>query len=233
MFKYVIRESAPEYIDFDFEDYFDYYTATGEEDFNKTVFIVPTRHHKGFNGEKWEEIVEQADGIAGGFSEVGGKYATWDSYKECMEDFGVPYTPHKCHLLKELVKSADLYRAEDVAAFLSITTGKKWEVRSARGYCQGDYAEIVFCVEEYTDKEIDIFGDYYLGCFKEFCVITLDEYGDEVETVWGYYVTDTEAWEDEDYKKAVCNMEGIAEDEARLEMIDGSNTYTAYTYRVA
>lgn len=228
---YIIRESEPHYIDFDFSEYFAFDKITGEEDFNATVFFVGNRDYIGYNTEKWEEIVNKAENIMDGFLEIGGKYATYNSYKECMEDFEVEYNPHKCHLLRKWAEYARSERTEDIAEFLSIITGKKWEARTARGYSQSEWIKIVFCVEEYTEKEIKVYGDYYLGCFREFCVITLDEYGDEVETVWGYYVTDTEAWKDEDYKKVVCEREGISEDEARLEMIDGS--YTSYTYRTA
>ena len=37
---YIIRESAPHYIDFDFSEYFAFDKLTGEEDFNTTVFFV-------------------------------------------------------------------------------------------------------------------------------------------------------------------------------------------------
>ena len=233
MIKYVIRECAPQYIGFDFAESFGDF-IDGHEDFNKTVFFVPNREYCGYNAEKWEEIANKADNIIDGFMEMGGKYATYDNYKECMEDNDIAYNPHKCRLLKEWVASdPDTRYPETVARFLSIVTGRAWDLTTAKGYCQGDYSVCVFCASEYTKKEIDIFCDYYMGCFREFCVIFLDENGEEEDTVYGYYVTDSEAFRDEEYKKAVCEMERISEDDARLEMIDGETIRTEYTYRVA
>ncbi|HHX71168.1 MAG TPA: hypothetical protein GX708_24375, partial [Gallicola sp.] len=61
----------------------------------------------------------------------------------------------------------------------------------------------------------------------------LDENGEEDYTVWGYIIADCQAWKDEDYKRLVCEWACIPEEEARLEIIDGSKSYTSYTYRTA
>ena len=71
-----------------------------------------------------------------------------------------------------------------------------------------------------------------MGAAKEFEVIDLDEDGNEVDNCGGYIVADSQAWRDEEYKRLVCEWAGIEESETQLEMIDGSHTYTKYTYRV-
>lgn len=72
-----------------------------------------------------------------------------------------------------------------------------------------------------------------MGCGKEFCVIDVDEDGNETDKCYGYIIADCQAWKDEDYKRLVCEWAGIDEEETRLEMIDGSTTQTIYSYRVA
>lgn len=160
-----------------------------------------------------------------------------------MKEYGIDYNSRKCHALKEWAKAADVAEPETVAAFLTITTGKKWDVSSAHGYCQGDYVEIVYCPEFYPDGVIK-YGEVWLGCAKEFCVIDVEDYQEpeeeggeptytEADSCYGYIVADCEAWRDEDYKRIVCEWAGINEEETRLEMIDGSKTRTVYSYRVA
>lgn len=65
-----------------------------------------------------------------------------------------------------------------------------------------------------------------MGCGKEFCVIDVDEGGNETDECYGYIIADCQARQDEDYKKLVCEWDGINEEETRLEMIDGSTTQT-------
>lgn len=64
--------------------------------------------------------------------------------------------------IERMAKNADERDADSIADYLTITTGKEWKVQSAYGYCQGDYAEIVYCPERYKDgvKEYgDVFSD--------------------------------------------------------------------------
>ena len=79
---------------------------------------------------------------------------------------------------------------------------------------------------------------------KEFCVIEIEDYQapetedeeatyTEKESCYGFFVADCEAWKDEDYKRIVCEWEGIDPEETQLEMIESSRTTTIYTYRTA
>ena len=153
------------------------------------------------------------------------------SYKNIMVQYGIDYNPTKCHKLKVWAEQADEDSPEDVAEYLTITTGKKWAVSSAYGYCQGDYVEMVYCTEHYDD--VRPYGEVFLGAAKEFCVIDLDDDGNEQDSVYGFVVADCQARTDEDYKRLVCEWYGCDEDEAQLEIISGWHTYTTYDYRIA
>lgn len=242
MIKHIIREVEPDACDFRFFFEDDGLTeAAGDYCYN--LFIIGDRHTATFNGKEYENIQYNIDHILDGFQDVEEKnpygYAT---YKEVMRDWYIDYTPRKCHALKEWAKNADSSDMETVADYLTITTGKKWKTMGVTGYCQGDYVDVLYCEGFHTEETAKIYGEIWLGCGKEFCVIDVEGYAEgedgepeytEVDSCYGYIIADCQAWHDEDYKKLVCEWAGINEDESRLEMIDGSHTYTHYSYRVA
>lgn len=233
MKKYIIREVTPEACEFGFYFDDDGLTEAGG-DYCNNLFIISNDGYgriSGFNIEEYKRVQDQAENIINEFSRIGG-WNGYSSYKEAMEDFGIPYTSRKCHLLKEWAKDADERKPEDIAAFLTITTGKTWTTASAHGYCQGDYVEMVYCPEHYKDG-VKAYGEVWLGAAKEFGVIELDENGEEIDSCYGYIVADCQAWKDEDYKRLVCEWACIDPAETQLEMIDGSYTTTHYNYRIA
>lgn len=233
MGKFIIREVAPECCDF--SSYFDGdgFSAHGG-DYCYTLFIVPTCDDRGFNADEYASVQRQAREILDDFEALRGEgwYApAFGNYKECMEYHGIAYNPRKCHALKQWAKDADEGEPQDIASFLSILTGEKWEVKSVRGYYQGDYAELVYCPKHYDG--VKALGEIWLGCAKEFDVIELDEDGEEIDACGGYIIADCQANSDEDYKRLVCEWADIDEEEATLEMIDGYTTRTVYSYRTA
>lgn len=231
---YIIREVPQEHVDFSYYFDDDGLTEAGGDYCNNLFIVAQSRNQSGFNEKLYQEIQSQAESIVDGFHDVNDKwtngYNSYASYKEVLEYNNVLYSPRKCQLLKEWAKHADTRESETIADFLTITTGKTWTVDSAKGYSQGDYVEMVYCEEHYKDG-VKHYGEIWLGAGKEFYVIDLDENGEEIDTCGGYIVADSQAWEDEEYKKLVCEWAGIPEDETRLEMIDGGHTYTQYTYR--
>lgn len=236
--KNIVREVPGEQAELSF--YFDgdcYNENSG--DYNNTVFIVcnDRGHRYGLNIDEYNRIVERAEGISEGFYDVEHKdaWTNYETYKEVMQDWSIDYTSHKCHLLKEWYNGGgDVDDADSIAEFLTITTGKTWDVQAVHGYCQGDYCEVVYCADNYSDKKTaKTFGEVWLGCAKEFCVIDLDENGEETDSCYGYIVADCEAWHDEDYKRLVCEWAGIDPEETRLEMIDSYSTVTKCEYRTA
>lgn len=227
--EFIIREYDLDGYEIDY--YFGDEYLTGAGGYNSNLFIIGLDRYTDFNGDEYKKIQNTAENIIDGFSEVGGKYATYNTFRDCMEDFGIDYNPRKCHLLKEWAKTADERKVEDIADFLTITTGERWTTKAARGYSQGDYADILFCPAYYPNG-VEKYGEVWMGCAKAFCVIEIED-GEETESVYGYIVADCEAWKIEDYKRIVADWAGIDATAARLEVIDGYNTTTTPVYRVA
>lgn len=236
--KHIIREVPAEDRDFSlfFDD--DGLTEAGG-DYCYNLFIVSSDRCgriNGFNIKEYKNVQSRADEIINAFENVIGRhsdyaYWTYASYKEAMESFGIPYNSRKCHALKEWAKDANTDSTDDIAAFLTITTGKTWETTAVCGYCQGDYVELVYCPEHY--ENVEIYGEIWLGCGKEFYTIDLNDDGSEGLTCGGYIIADRQARTDADYKRLVCDFAGIDESRTTLEMIDDCYTTKHYTYRTA
>lgn len=230
--KNIIREVS----DPDFEFYFDgdcFNKYSG--DYNNTLFIITSdyygySHHyySALNKEDFEDLKKD---VSYCLTDVEDKIDGYNDYfksvKEIMEYYNLPYNPTNCKKLKDLANGEDFESPKTLAAYLSIKTGKKWDTYVSRGYCQGDYAEIVFCRDNYKEDDLNIISDMYWGMGKEFCIL-FD--GDEDNAVYGYYIADCEYRTNEDLKTYFCKMEGFEEDETVLEMISGSRTYTKYEY---
>lgn len=234
---YIIREVPPEECDFQFA-FDDDGLSAASGDYNNTLFILyhDRWNTQGINSHEYRKILAVAEQVHDDFSCLedgvqsfyGADHVT---YKDIMIDNGIEYNAHKCHLLREWSKNVDNINPDDMAVFLSITKGEKWHLTSASGYSQGDHVDIIYHEGNYTKESARAYGEIYLGAAKEFCVIDLDENGKEKYSCYGYFVADSQAWKDEDYKKLVCEWAGIDPDITKLEMIDGQHTYTKYEYR--
>ena len=214
--KHLIREIGLESTELQF--YFDGDTFTEKAgDFCYTLFLIQNDGYgrlSGLNIDEYKEVKQRAGRILDGFNYVDNGGRNYDgsktTYKQTMEDENIRFNPTLCARLRKWSENADENKPKDIAAFLTITTGRKWETSSARGYCQGDYADIVYCTEFYTEQGIDEAGDIWMGCAKEFCVTDYESDDDEEGyTVYGYIVADCQARTDEDYKRIVCDYAGI------------------------
>lgn len=197
MKKIIAKEVNPAHVDFSF--YFDddgLKSISGE---NCAVYIIPAdrRRYGGFNMEEYQEIERQAQAVI-------------DDYEEgCLID----------QVLKEWVEYADPYNTSDIADYLTITTGEKWEVKTFTGYHQGDYCEVVYCVNHYTPERITEIGKFWLGCGTEFCI----------DGCYGYYVPDNIRWEEgEKLRKYLADCYGCKPEELEIYLYDGEHMVTDY-----
>ena len=106
------------------------------------MYIVPgdRGRYNGFNIEEYREIELHAQAV--------------------IDDYEAGYPIDEA--LKEWAEYASVYDTDDIAEFLTITTGEKWEVRSFFGYSQGDCVEVVYCVNRYTPEHITEIGELWL-----------------------------------------------------------------------
>lgn len=235
MKKYIIKQIPPEHADLMY--YFDgdgiTETAGGLEYALFPLILDRWSLYPGINRELWEEITSRAAELAEEIDNFRSGWNAWSSYKEIMTFYGIDYNPTKCHRLKVWSETDDPTSPESIAEYLTITTGRPWAVTSAHGYCQGDYAEIVYCEDIYTQQDAEAAGEIGLGAANEYSITDLDNDGNELDTVYGYIVADCQAWRPEDVKSLICSWEGIDPAEAVLMTIEDSYTRTEYKYTEA
>jgi predicted metalloendopeptidase len=223
MKKIIAKEVNPAHVDFSY--YFDDDGLKSVGGKNCAVYIVPAdrRRHSGFNMDEYGEIEEKAEAIIDGFRDVSDKWAngydSYANYKEVLEYNNVPYSPRKCHLLKKWAERANPYNTNDIAEFLTITTGEEWTVKAFIGYSQGDYCEVVYCINHYTPEHITEIGKFWLGCGTEFCI----------DGCYGYYVPDTIRWQEgETLRKYLADCYGCKPEELEIYLYDGEHMVTDY-----
>lgn len=248
--KYIIREVPAEETEFNY--YFDDDGFTGKgEDYCYNLFIVAqSRNVKGFNEKEYNNNQEEIGDLLVNYSDIihENEWREYSSVGVMLLNNGLIEDSHQTQRIeaftaffaKCLEKPSSPYRNYDnkfsafneemTAEYLTLKTGKEWATDSAYGYCQGDYVKMVYCKECYKDGAKQ-YGEIWLGAAKEFYLVDLDENGEEGESCYGYMVADCQARTDEDYKRFICKLEGISEEETTLEMVDGQQTYVKYTYR--
>ncbi len=197
MKKIIAKEVNPAHVDFSF--YFDDDGLTNKGGENCAVYIVPgdRRRYSGFNMDEYREIEQQAQAVI-------------DDYED-----GYPVE----ETLKEWAKHADISDTDSIAEFLTIITGEEWAVKSFTGYSQGDYCEVVYCVNHHTPERITEIGKFWLGCGTEFCI----------DGCYGYYVPDTIRWQEgETFRKYLAACCSCKPDELVIYLYDGEHTVTDY-----
>jgi len=219
MKKIIAKELHPSHVDFSF--YFDddgLKSISGE---NCAVYIVPAdrRNYNGFNMEEYQEIEQKADSLIKAFKEVSPKNEYYPTYKEAMLSHNIEYTSRKCNLLKKWAEYANPYSTSDIAEFLTITTGKEWDVKAFKGdYCEEDI-RVVYCVNHYTPEHITEIGKFWLGCGTEFCI----------DDCCGYYVPDHIRWEEgEKLRKYLADQYGCEPDELEIYLYIGEHMVIDY-----
>lgn len=235
---YIITELSPEQSDTEF--FFDNDTfSESSGDYNNTLFLVTHElycgYSSGINSDEFKRITEQIDTLMNLFEDVENKCNPYyTTYKDAITDAGLKYNSTSCHKLKQWYSNIDSYKLyqdpESIAEYMSIITNKPWDVKTIRGYCQGDVVSVIYCKDNYSENSIETIGEIYLGCYKEFSVT---EYSNkkELDTVYGYYVADHEIRRDEDYKSLVCEQACIDREATELRLIDHMSYTRNYSYK--
>ena len=197
MEKIIAKEVNPAYVDFSLYFYDDSLKSVSGE--NCAVYIVPgdRRRYGGFNLDEYREIELHAQAV--------------------INDYENGYPVEET--LKEWAEYADPHNTNDIAEFLTITTGEKWEVKAFTGYSQGDYCEVVYCVNHYTPERITEIGELWLGCGTEFCI----------EGCYGYFVPESIRWrEGETLRKYLADSYGCEPEELEIYLYEGEHIVTDY-----
>lgn len=189
---------------------------------NNALYVITGDNYPVCNKSEYERISSQAENVATDFYDLAKGYNNYfSSYKEICKYYGIKYSPMTVSKLK---KYADKYRGDfdDIAAYLTITTGEAWETHTECGYSQGDYATGIYCVGHYTEEALELYVGAAAGTVSEFCRI------EDNESVYGYYVPDSVTWNDNSLKEYLADIYGDDPDDIEIQLFDGYTTTANY-----
>lgn len=222
MKKVIFRES--DYTDYDI--LYDNDGITNESGKNNALYVIVPDGYRDYvvtNKKEYEGICNQAENIANDFSDFANGYDNYfTSYKAILNYYGVKYSPATVSRLK---KWSEAYKGsiDDIAAFLTITTGEKWNTYGVCGYCQGDYATGIYCEGHYTKEALELYVGAAAGTVSEFIRIE----GDDI--CGGFFVTDSVKWNTEALKKELASYEGDDPENITIQLFDGYTQTAKYT----
>ena len=206
----------------DFSIYFDgdcFKASCGDEKY--AIYIIGNPRYTGnFNFDEYLTVKNQAFNILEGFDNIVHKYEyAYKSYKACMEDNGITYSSEKCKALFEWAKNTERLNPSDMAQFLSIVTGDVHECKGCHGYSQGEYCDVIYRKNIYSNDAITEIGDLWLGRGTEFCI----------DDCYGFFVTDDIRWKGgETLINTLAEIYGCKPEELEVQLYIGSHTVDDY-----
>lgn len=189
---------------------------------NNALYVITGNNYPVCNKSEYERISSEAENVANDFYDLANDNCSYfANYKEILAYYGIKYSPATVSKLK---KYADKYRGnlDDIAAYLTITTGEAWETHTECGYCQGVYATGIYCVGHYTEEALELYVGAAAGTVSEFCRIEDDD------ICYGFYVPDSVTWHDDELREYMANMWGDDPDDIEIQLFDGYTTMPNY-----
>lgn len=227
MKKYIIREVPVEQTDFMHYFDFDCFGQNGG-DYKNTLFIIHQDRYcgsftiYGLNSSEFEKVYKDATDLIDDVCAMKNGSNKFRNYKDLLYYYAIDYSPPKCGKIKKWAFALDgcywdLLPSKIVADYLSFREGCKWTTGRADERCQGEHVDLIYCADRYTKKDAQAAGEVFLRAARKFCVVSLDEEGNETDTCYGFIVADCEAFTDEEYKKLICERACIPEEETELQ----------------
>lgn len=209
----------------EYTDYSSLYDDDGIKEIsgkNNALYIIAGRDYMPVNEKEYQAIFNTAENIANDFLDLmNGNGYYFKSFKEICNYYGVKYNPW---IVNKLKKFAENYTGDfdNIAEYLTITTGEKWNTYTATGYCQGDYATGIYCENHYTDEALELYVGAAVGTVREFCRIEGNE------RCYGFFIPDEIVWNTDKLKEYLANLYGDKINDISVELIDGYTTTANY-----
>lgn len=154
----------------------------------------------------------------------------YHTYKECVEDYlECKVSATQARLIKNRILDNRSYRtryySDDdilIADIMSIISGHKYEWSMIRGYCQGDWQNVLYPADKYSHDVIEMLEGYYFTGSDY--GITIYEDDEETDCYCDFF------WQDDDtIKELVAEECGCSVDDVHLFYISGYTTTPCYT----
>lgn len=145
-----------------------------------------------------------------------------DTLTEILRQYGFEknsgkrWSPRELHDWK-LIFEGKYDEEETILHALDLITGGKWECKTIRGYCQGDWQDIYFDSREYGDEAIKLFEIDYFNMGDEWNVYPENDEDDKT----GIYTY-------ENPRTEIASAFGVKEEEIELYVFDGYERTAKY-----
>lgn len=166
-------------------------------------------------------------------------YAIYENVTEAINnqlwrDDGKSYSTRQIGKLKKLVlQYSECSSSEEdqiLVDVLSIVTGEEWDCKEIHGCCQGEWNNVYYPVEKWTEEMLEAFEIMYFNTGSEWIVhegSTEPTSPEEIEGCACYCVS----WDDEGIKKEIAEAAGGNVEDVVLYKYSGSVSIP--TYQVA
>lgn len=151
----------------------------------------------------------------------------YKNVSEAIADFLQPehkarYSTREIHDLNNLVCSYGVYSPGEDAILLSvlnIVTGKKYQLSTIRGCCQGEWQSVLYPSDVYSDETIEYLEKDYFNTGSEWIIHDEESIPESAEDISGYSVY-CYSW----------NLDGIADEIMNAVGADDSYDIVLYGY---
>ena len=147
--------------------------------------------------------------------------------EEYRRDYSRPERLKMVELANEYCFAKSYEENDILCKVLELITGKTWDNSTIRGYCQGDWQEIIFPAE-YGREWLEEFETEYFNTGTEWIVHDGDTTPDGPDDIDGFCVY-AHGWNNEQIKREIADAAGAANAEVILYEFSGWNRSAAYT----
>ena len=236
--KYVCRQVSPEHQ----ESPMMVWDDMEDNEIYAGLFLVPDRWCKGIREKELEDVRHNMEDIIDEYNDIQnyGKSSYYKNFSEVVNDIlprkdGKKYSTQQIHKWKEMCENFE-EDSRDYAKIFSIMTGTFWDCRAIHGCSQGDYAEVIYNTEMWTDKAIECLETEYFNLGSEWmCDFTgiednteidencIDEYISDGAGVYAY------SWNNDDIKQELADNIGC--DAKDVIMFEYAGSYSTSVYK--
>ena len=170
---------------FEYDEYYNNITVCGNDSLYCRQTEVFTRVYDALNSGNLAYYLDNIDNY----------YTPYTTVTEAINDYlyredGKKYSCKDIHDLRKLVDEYSTCHSSKendiICKVLSIVTRQDYDYTSIRGYCQGDWNEVFYPVDEYSNDDIRTFEAYYFNTGSEWIIHDGNDIPESAEDIDGY-----------------------------------------------
>lgn len=232
--KYIVKQINPEYQKSPF------YTFREIEGL-ENIFIFGNRDFCGVNVNEYDEFINQIESVLSAIDDgFGETYWQYESFEECLKNelYGSIEMNEKIieNWEKLLNNDFDIDSYADICNALGLYTGKEWDYTIIKGCCQGDWQNVIYCVDDWSNEDIKRIEIEYFNLGSKWLIcenpiedeeLTSEDFDiDNIEHDFSMYCY---SWNDNGIKEEIADCIGCNVEDVVLFKFNGYTRIANYT----